>query len=249
MVALASVIVVALVSLLIARVATVALSLTGLSREAARFQARSALSGTGFTTSEAEAVVNHPVRRRVVMTLMLLGSAGLVTAVATLIVAFANADRSQALERLATLVVALAVLYVLSRSPWVDRRLGRVIALALERFTDLDARDYAQLLHVGGDWAISQLGVRHGDWIAGRTLRDLRLRDEGVVVLGIERAGGEYLGAPPFETVLEPGITLVLYGRRHRVAELDGRAAGESGDRAHAAAVAEERGEAGDRGR
>jgi hypothetical protein len=75
-VALASVIVVALVSLLIARVATVALALTGLSREAARFQARSALSGTGFTTSEAEAVVNHPVRRRVVMSLMLLGAPG-----------------------------------------------------------------------------------------------------------------------------------------------------------------------------
>lgn len=241
MVALASVIVVALVSLLIARVATVALALTGLSREAARFQARSALSGTGFTTTEAEAVVNHPVRRRVVMTLMLLGSAGLVTAVATLIVAFANADRSQALERLAMLVVALMGLYVVSRSPWVDRRLSCLIALALERFTDLDARDYAQLLHVGGDWAVAQLGVRAGDWTAGRTLRELRLRDEGVVVLGIEVVDGEYLGAPPFETVVQPGMTLVLYRRRHRVAELDGRPAGEAGDRAHAAAVDEER--------
>lgn len=243
MVALASVIVVGLVSLLIARVATVALALTGLSREAARFQARSALSGTGFTTSEAEAVVNHPVRRRVVMALMLLGSAGLVTAVATLIITFANADRSQAIERLAMLVVALALLYLLSRSPWVDRRLSRLIALGLERFTDLDARDYAQLLHVGGDWAVGQLGVRPGDWVAGRALRELRLRDEGVVVLGIEAAGGEYVGAPPFETVVQPGSTLVLYGRRHRVAELDGRPAGEAGDRAHAAAVAEERGE------
>jgi Trk K+ transport system NAD-binding subunit len=154
------------------------------------------------------------------MALMLLGSAGLVTAVATLIITFANADRSQALERLGTLVAALA----------------------LDRFTDLDARDYAQLLHVGGDWAVAQLGVRPGDWMAGRTLRELRLRDEGVVLLGIEAADGEYLGAPPFETVVEPGTTVVLYGRRHRVAELDGRPAGAPGDRAHAAAVAEENG-------
>lgn len=80
MVALATVLVVLLVSLLITRVATVALTLTGLSREVARFQARSALSGTGFTTSEAEAVVNDPVRRRIVMALMLVGSAGIVTA-------------------------------------------------------------------------------------------------------------------------------------------------------------------------
>jgi hypothetical protein len=51
-------------SLLITRVATVALTMTGLSQEAARFQARSAFTGTGFTTKEAEDVVNHPVRRR-----------------------------------------------------------------------------------------------------------------------------------------------------------------------------------------
>jgi hypothetical protein len=47
-----------LLSLLVARVATVAFVLTGLSKEAAR----SVLSGTGFTTSEAEGVVGHPVR-------------------------------------------------------------------------------------------------------------------------------------------------------------------------------------------
>jgi hypothetical protein len=41
-------------SLVITRIATVALAHTGLSSEAARFQARSAFTGTGFTTSEAE---------------------------------------------------------------------------------------------------------------------------------------------------------------------------------------------------
>jgi K+/H+ antiporter YhaU regulatory subunit KhtT len=220
MIALFTVVVVALVSLLIARVATTALTLTGLSHEAARFQARSALSGTGFTTNEAESVVNHPVRRRVVMTLMLLGSAGLVTAVATLIITFGNADRTQAFERLAVLALALLAVYLLSRSAVVDRWLARVIATALRRLTDLDARDYAQLLHVGGDFAVSEVAVCGGDWFDGRRLGDLRLRDEGVVALGLEHADGEYLGAPHFDTVIEPGMTLVLYGRRPKLAEL-----------------------------
>ena len=35
---------------------------TGTSSELARFQARSAFTGVGFTTSEAESVVLHPVR-------------------------------------------------------------------------------------------------------------------------------------------------------------------------------------------
>jgi hypothetical protein len=53
-------------SMLITGLATSALSMTGLSRESARFQARSAFTGTGFTTQEAEKVVNHPVRRRII---------------------------------------------------------------------------------------------------------------------------------------------------------------------------------------
>lgn len=47
-------------SLVITRIATVALTMTGLSSEAAEFQARSAFTGTGFTTAEAEKIVNHP---------------------------------------------------------------------------------------------------------------------------------------------------------------------------------------------
>jgi len=67
MIAIVSLLCVLSLSLFVTRVATVALAHTGLSREAARFQARSAFTGVGFTTSESENVINHPVRRRVVM--------------------------------------------------------------------------------------------------------------------------------------------------------------------------------------
>ena len=40
-----------------------ALKLNGLSAEVATFQAQSAFSGAGFTTSESEAIVSHPLRR------------------------------------------------------------------------------------------------------------------------------------------------------------------------------------------
>src|SRR5215212_9226871 len=78
------------VSLLITRIGTTALVHTGLSREVARFQARSAFFGVGFTTSEAESVVNHPVRRRIVLWLVLLGNAGIVTVLASVVLS-ANA--------------------------------------------------------------------------------------------------------------------------------------------------------------
>ena len=233
MVALASVFVAILVSLLIARVATVALTLTGLSRDAARFQARSALSGTGFTTSEAESVVNHPVRRQIAMTLMLLGSAGLVTVVATLMLSFTAAEGRQVELRLAVLVGGLFVVWLLARSAWVDRGLSKLIAVTLRRFTDLEARDYGALLHLAENYAVGELLVREGDWLAERTLGDLALRDEGVVVLGIGLADGAWLGAPTFATRIAAGDRIVAYGPGQRLTELDGREAGADGQRAH----------------
>ena len=240
MIAAVSLVAVVVVSLLITRVATVALTLTGMSRESARFQARSALSGVGFTTSEAESVVSHPVRRRIVMVLMLLGSAGIVTVVATLVLSFANTDAAQKGQRLAFVLGGLVVLWLLARSAWVDRRLSRLIAIVLSRVSSLDARDYAALLHVAGEHTVAELAVAPGDWLAGRSLRELELREEGVIVLGLTRCDGRYLGAPNFDTVVMPADTLLVYGRGSRIAELDRRAHGPAGDRMHAVAVAEQ---------
>ena len=76
MLAIISLLLIVALSLIVTRTAAVALTYTGLSQQAASFQARSAFTGVGYTTSEAESLVNHPVRRQVVMLLMLLGNAG-----------------------------------------------------------------------------------------------------------------------------------------------------------------------------
>jgi hypothetical protein len=62
--------------------------MTGLSWDAASFQAYSAFFGVGFTTREAELVVRHPVRRRIIRDLIFAGNVGLTSALATLIVTF-----------------------------------------------------------------------------------------------------------------------------------------------------------------
>jgi hypothetical protein len=115
-------------SLLVTRVAGIMLALTGMSRESARFQARSAFTGVGFTTDEAEAVTGHPIRRRIVLALMLLGSAGVVTAVASLIVSFGGASGGQRASRALILLGGILFLLVLSRSRLVDGALARLTA-------------------------------------------------------------------------------------------------------------------------
>lgn len=122
MYAIVLLIVVATLSLAITRIASVMLTGTGMASESARFQARSALSGVGFTTTEAERVVTHPVRRRIIMALMLIGNAGLVTAIAALLGGFLGVGGQEQALRALLLVVALLAVYGGSRSAWVDRR-------------------------------------------------------------------------------------------------------------------------------
>jgi len=239
-IAVLSVFVVVLLSLLVTRFATVVLVTTGLSREAARFQTRSALSGVGFTTSEAEGVLNHPVRRRVIMFLMLFGSAGLVTVIAGLIISFTGtgADRD-ALWRSLILIGGLGAMLAISRNRWIDARLTGWIARIVSRYTSFEARDYARLLNFADGYAVVELQVREGDWVAGRTLEELDIRAEGAALLGITRPDRDtYIGVPIAKTRVRPGDTLVLYGRSAHLAELDRRQAGTAGDQEHTDAVA-----------
>lgn len=231
MAAIVSVLAIVILSLLITRFATITLVVTGMSRDSARFQARSALTGVGFTTSESEAVVAHPVRRRVIMRLMLIGSAGIVTVIASLILSFRGGSTGSQLVRAGVLVGGLAALWWVSRLDFVDRHLTALIARFL-RARGLEARDYARLLDLAGGYTVSELKVQPGDWVARRTLRDLRLRDEGVVILGIRR-DGQYIGVPGPAMQIEPEDTLVLYGTVERVTDLDQRQTGPEGDRRH----------------
>ncbi len=171
------------------------------------------------------------------MALMLLGGAGVVTTIATLVIGFANASRGEAFSRLGVLLAAFALLLLISRTRWFNRLLTPVLTRLVGRYTDLEAQDYAELLHLGGGWGVGEVGIREGDWLAGRSLRELDLRAEGIAVLGIERAGGQYIGAPRFDALVGPGDVLLLYGRRELLHELDDRPAGPDGERAHAAAV------------
>ncbi len=228
-------------SLVVTRAATIALTATGMSREAARFQARSAFSGAGFTTTESESVVRHPVRRRIIMWLMLAGSAGIVAVIASVVLAAAQGGEDvHAFVQVGIVSLGIFLIWWASRTRWVDERITWLATRALRRWTDLEVHDYAALLHVGGEYIVTELTVEADGWLAGRDLGSLSLRDEGIVVLGIERVDGSYFGVPRADTVAAAGDVMLLYGRAESIAELDHREGGGRGDAAHEAAVREQ---------
>lgn len=235
------------------------LVLTGLSLPLARFQARCAFTGCGYTTAESERIVTHPVRRKIVGALMLLGNVGIVTTIGTLMAGLLAGDTAfrpvqqpdgtTQLEavavgwpiwsRLLVLFMGIGLLWIIASSRFVDRAVNRWTIRLLRRYTDLEIRDYSNLMHLAGEYGINEMAVSPGDWFAGRSLTELRLTKEGVIILGIQRKDGTYLGAPTADTVLRPGDSLIAYGRTKRLAELNRRRAD---DRAqHVEAMVDER--------
>lgn len=238
MIALFALVAAVAVSLLITRIATMALMLTGLSRESARFQARSAFTGVGFTTAESEQVVNHPVRRRILMLLMLVGNAGVITVIATLVITFTQGGSEGDWElRVGVAALAFLGIWFLTWNRWVDRRLSAVIAWGLRKWVRVDARDYAALLHLARGYTVTELAIQEHDWLAGKTLIEADVSSEGVLVLGIHRADSTFIGAPRGSSEIKAGDTLTIYGREDSLAELDRRGRGKRGDQAHVRAI------------
>ena len=240
MLAVLSLLTVALLFVTAARVATIALVGTGMASESASFQARSALMGVGFTTAEAEAAINHPVRRRIILWLMTFGNAGIITGITSMLLGFVNAETDQTIRRGLILAGGLVVVMLLTRIGILERFLTKVTRWALARWTTLDTRDFAQLLRFGHDHGIIELHARGDDWLVDRPLSELGLPAEGIVILGVHRKDGQFIGAPTGHTVIRADDDVLAYGRLDHLRELDDRHKGVVGDRAHREAVLEQ---------
>ena len=206
--------VLAFVSLIAVRVGATALMMTGLSWDTASFQSYSAFFGVGFTTKEAEMVVNHPVRRRIIRDLILAGNIGLTSALATLVVTLMqSAATSHLLLIVGALVTGALVLLFLSRIGWLQKLLDRVIRYTLERTGMVRALDYELLLRIQYGYVVSEIEVLPNTYLAGRALRDSRPWDRGVVILFIKRDDEMVPGLPGPADIIQPGDVVTAYGK------------------------------------
>jgi len=211
-------------SALITKVATIALVHTGLSKDSAKFQARSAYTGAGLSTLETENVMNHPVRRKIIFNLMLIGNAGIVTVMSSLILTFILPDTvASKLYGLLIIVVGLSGLWWAVNSDWVDRGLSRVIDRMLRKYTHLDVNDYEAVLHLKDDFKIIEATVDSDGWMCHRTLQELDLRDEGITILGVDRADAGYFGSPSGSFKLLPNDKVTIYGKVEGITSLNNR--------------------------
>lgn len=193
--------------LLILWIGSIALEATGLDRSRSRFQALSALSGTGFTTSQAESIVEHPKRRSIVSYLIFIGNTGII-ALILLVIVYARAGIE--LPSVTTIVIAVAILLVICLIIW----LGLIDKLtnAILKLTGKEHGIAPKILYQTGDYAVARLFIDKSADIAGLSLKDTGLLQQDITMLAIERSG-TILSQPESEEKLLAGDSLLCYGK------------------------------------
>ena len=217
MYAVATFLVVAVLTLAFTRIATGALIATGVPPEIAGFQARSAFSGAGFTTTEAENVVNHPVRRRIIGMTMFVGNLGTPTLVVSVMLGFIAPGPGSTVERaMVTFAGLLFVVLLLVNRP-VQKLLVRVgHRYASERLIPYLQEGFREIAAVGDDYVVGAIEVI-GE--PGATYRSLRALDQSFLdlrVLGV-RSNDRFAMEVPADVDLSVGDEIVVFGRRDDV--------------------------------
>lgn len=217
MYAIATFLVVAVITTAFGQLATGALIATGLPPEIAAFQARSAFSGAGFTTTEAENVVNHPTRRRIIATTMFVGSLGTPTLVVTVLVGLVAPGPGSTTERSLVAVSGIAaILLAILNRPIRSLLVSAGRRYSARRLLPALGDDQEVLLTLGDDYEVKTLGIAGDPDDAARGLRGLENTLAGVKVLGVRR-GREFFGEAPVDVTLAAGDELIVYGRRERL--------------------------------
>ena len=195
----------------IVRVATVILKLTGMDERTARFQAISAFTGTGFTTKEAETILEQEVRRKTITVLMILGRVGIVSIIGGLFLSFGKDNLRADLCKTAIILGFIFVLYLITASRPFSRALTMFIEKGIIAGGIVKQSTLEELFTLPKGYGIAQLTITGDSEEKGLTLAKAGFIKKDILVLAIERKS-RHISFPRAEDAIKEGDKLLCYG-------------------------------------
>ena len=204
-------VIIVVVFFFIVRFATIILKLTGLDEKTAWFQSISAFTGTGFTTKEAETILEDDIRRKTVSVLMVLGKIGIVSVIAGLFVSFGKGDPRTDLENAFVILAIIYFLYKVTMLRGFNRALNRFIENRIIARGIIKQKTLEELFHLPKGYGIAQLTINKHNKEKGRTLSEAGFINKDILVLSIERHN-KLISFPHADDRIEEGDRLLCYG-------------------------------------
>lgn len=188
---------------------------TGLDKKIAKFQVISMLTGTGFTTGESELIIDHPVRRRLGAFLILFGAfslAVIISAISQLL-----SDNFFTME-IAYIAGGLVVLLFILRAPFTQNFMSKRMKSELEENYELADLPIRDVLLMDDEDEVREISIMEESPFSGKTFDEIIAKEDDLMLLFIKR-GDINIRNKSYDTKLEPGDRLVLYGNNPLIDE------------------------------
>lgn len=202
-------IIIVAVSLICEWTGAIALELTGMERDKARFQALSASTNTGFTTRETEEITNFPIRRKIVTVMIVLGHAGTVAVIATLTASLLQQEPLHTLMNLGIIILSHSPMYRLALWRGLTARMREFVRRQLLIRYELHRPSAEEMLRVKEGFGVARLMTQDGSLLVGHPLAEPGLKTKKVQILSILR-GEEAIVIPGGGDYFLAGDTVVI---------------------------------------
>jgi hypothetical protein len=195
---------------------TVIFKMTGLTNDKARFQVISLFTNSGFTTQEAELIVNSKIRRKIANLTMLSGFILNVTVISVLVNVFITLGQAESTDVLKFFLVIggfFVVMYILKKLKVFEFLLKGITERITNRIIYGGNTNVIEVLDTYGKNSIVQIKIINLPEILNNvTLEKSDLRSNGINVLAITR-DGETNAHVTKDDIIKAHDRIILFGR------------------------------------
>lgn len=185
-------------------------SLTGVPIEKARFQVVSLLTSTGFTTRESELIVQHPIRRKLALSLMLFSYGSTVTFISFIV----NLISKSLINTKSTVMfVVFIVLVTIFLKSSLMANIEYIVENIVEHskiWKKLNSK-YLNIITKHKGYGICEVYLNDTSYLIGKSIRNSRLKDKEIQVLSIDK-GHTLINFPSPDYIFEEDDKVTVYG-------------------------------------
>ncbi|MBS9775828.1 MAG: TrkA C-terminal domain-containing protein [Fusobacterium sp.] len=211
------------VYLIIVEVFVMLFRITGLTDEKARFQVISMLTNSGYTTREAELIINSKTRRKLARFVMIFGYAFTVTivsAVVNIFLQFRNTFTGGAVAFIPLFIAILIILFFVKRNNWIKKILDKFIDKSAKNFLYHQDRNTIIIIDDYNYLVMAKIEIN----IIPKELKDVNLYNSNIKkkygINVILKKTGSVEVLPDGDTTFASGDIIVVMGEEKKIREI-----------------------------
>lgn len=206
------------IAVVVVRAGAILLYSTGMNWENSKFQALSAFTNCGFTTSTTYSAVKNSNRRKIISWLMILGNIGFASMLITLIkltqTDFTKHNYSHVFILCSSVIVFIALWAVFRKTLAGGLETILKNALRMKNFRRTDEID--RILQSEKTHTLARVEIDKNNFLIGVCVKELELIKLEITLLGIER-GNQFFPIPRDTEKIEKNDILICYGNTENI--------------------------------